>query len=511
MSKPTAIIIGAGAGGLATANLLASTGWQVSVFEQFDKSGGRAGLLEQDGFRFDTGPSWYLMPEVFEHYFALLGREVGAYLDLKQLDPAYRVYYDYHQPITIHSNRDKDNATFAAIEPGADRALSKYLHSSERAYNLAIKYFLYNTFRSKTSFMKAEVLAHAPSFARSLVESLDSFVSRSFSALPLQQILQYPAVFLATQPRSAPALYHLMSHLDFNQGVFYPKGGIYELIKSLESIGRELGVAYHFNAPVSHIVTSQRHATGITLADGTTYTADVVISNTDLHFTETVLLDRDAQSYPESSWKKRTSGPSALLMYLGVIGELPDLTHHNLLFMKAWKENFESIFGSQQWPDRPSMYVCKASATDPSVAPVGHENVFVLVPLPATTDYPSEKLTSYAARCIDSIASICQIPDLASRIVYQKLYGPADFESQLNAWHGSALGLGHILRQSAFFRPANRSRKIRNLYYVGGDTQPGIGLPMCLISAELVYKYLTDDRSPGPLRSLRTPIGGWHV
>jgi phytoene desaturase len=509
--KPSAVIVGAGAGGLAIANLLAYAGWKVSVYEQQERAGGRASVLEIDGFRFDTGPSWYLMPEVFEHYFSLLDRQVSSYMELSKLSPAYKVFYDYHEPITIRTDKSLDEATFEDVEPGSDTKLAAYLSSAERAYRLAKKYFLYNTFQSKRSIFHPEVLRHGLQLTRNLSQSLESFVEHTFTELPLQQILEYPAVFLATSPTKAPALYHLMSHLDFEQGVLYPTGGLYALIESLEAIGRELGVQYHFSAPVKAIKTSSNRADGIILTDGKEIKADIIISNADLHYTETMLLPKEAQSYPERSWRRKTSGPSALLLYLGVRGKLPNLVHHNLLFMKDWKANFAAIFESKNWPDKPSMYICKPSATDAMVAPDGYENVFVLVPLPAKTDYRPVELEQYAERCIELIAQTCELPGLVKDIVLKRMYGPADFAEQLHAWQGSALGLGHTLFQSAFFRPANRSRKLSNLYYVGGDTQPGIGLPMCIIGAELVYKYLINDRSAGPLTSLRRPSGGWHV
>jgi phytoene desaturase len=502
--KPTAVIVGAGTGGLAVANMLCKSGWQVDVYEQHAKAGGRAGLIEIEGFRFDSGPSWYLMPEVFEHYFSLLDRTIADYITLTRLKPAYKVFYDYHDPITI-------TATFAAIEPGADKQLAKYLVSSEGAYRLAKKYFLYNTFQSKTTLLQPEIIRHSVTLGRLLSQSLKGFVEGSFKQLPLQQILQYPSVFLATSPTKAPALYHLMSHLDFEQGVFYPEGGIYAFIEALQSVGTELGVRHHFNAPVRRIISNAHRATGIELENGAIKQADIVISNTDLHFSETQLLEPAAQTYSEASWKKRSSGPSMLLMYLGVSGKLPKLGHHNLVFMKAWQENFEAIFGTKTWPEKPSMYISKPSATDKTVAPAGQENVFVLVPLPAKLVYTQEQLENYAEQCLGLVAELCKIPDLKKRIVVKRLYGPKDFAQQLHAWQGSALGLGHTLWQSAFFRPANRSRKLTNLYYVGGDTQPGIGLPMCLISAELVYKYLTADRSAGPLSSLKPVDESWHV
>lgn len=239
-----------------------------------------------------------------------------------------------------------------------------------------------------------------------------------------------------------------------------------------------------------------------------TVDADVVVSAADLHHTETTLLPAAQQTYPEKYWKKRVPGPSALLLYLGVEGGLPQLEHHTLLFTSDWRDNFGRIFGAEtSIPSPASLYVCKPSATDGSVAPEGHENVFVLVPIPADVSIGKgglegggdARVEDLADEVIAQIAQWAGIPDLAERIVVRRSYGPQDFAEDLNAWRGTSLGPAHILKQSAFFRGANRSAKVEGLYYAGSSTVPGIGIPMCLISAELIIKRLRGDTSTGPL------------
>lgn len=496
------VIIGAGVGGLATAALLAQAGYAVEVYEGRKQVGGRAGLEEVNDFRFDTGPSWYLMPEVYQQYFALLGERVEDHLQLTKLQPAYRVFYDYRQPLTIEGDIEHDTALFEQLEPGAGTAIREYLDQAERTYELAKRYFLYNPFTNWRTLLAPELLRHSRQLIRLLTQSLDAYVRSRLHQLALQQILEYPAVFLGTSPFSAPAMYHLMSYLDFKQGVYYPQGGIYEVVRVLQRMAEQRGVRVHTDSPVAGILTEQHRATGIRLMDGQEVPADVVISNADLHHTETELLPAADRSYPESFWQQRTAGPSALLIYLGVRGELPQLVHHNLLFVERWRENFAAIFESKQWPDRPSLYLCRPSATDSSVAPSGMENLFVLVPLPAGVYKSPDELEAYADHCLQLISEQCTIPDLPARVIYRKLYSAADFASDLHAWQGTALGMAHLLRQSAFFRPSNQSKKVPNLYYVGGDVQPGVGLPMCLIGAQLVYKRLHGISSAGPLDSI---------
>ena len=509
MTPKNVSIIGGGIGGLATANLLAKAGYQVTVYESREQLGGRMGLLEKDGFRFDTGPSWYLMPEVYDHYFKVLGTSADEQLQLTKLTPAYQVFLqDEAAPVIITGDETTDAATFEKRQAGAGKALSRYLDSAEKTYYLSLKHFLYTTFERPLGLVKPDVLKNGLAMVKAAGQPIDKFVSKYVQDLGLRQILEYPAVFLGSSPFSAPALYHLMSYLDFRQGVFYPQGGLYAVTEAMTKLGDELGVQYRLNQPIAAIETSGGQATGVRLADGTVVPSDIVISNADLHFTQTKLLPPAAQDYPEKYWQKRQVGPSALLMYLGVKGALPQLQHHNLFFVKNWRQNFTAILAAKDWPTPASIYVSKSSATDPSVAPAGSENVFVLVPLPAKPNLHDKDLEKYADIYLDQIAEQAGIPDLKKRITTRQLFGPNDFVTQYNAWQGTALGLSHELNQSALFRPKTRSKKLKNLYYVGANVQPGIGVPMCLISAELVYKQIVGDKSNGPLpAAITTPLG----
>ncbi len=497
MAKPKAIIIGGGISGLATANLLACKGYDVVVLEQSDQLGGRAGLLEVDGFRFDTGPSWYLMPEVFEHYFSLFGRKTSDYYQLKRLNPAYRIFPESGQPVTITSDLETDATTFDALEPGTGASLKRHVARAEKLYELATDHFLYIDRVVPRSFLSRQVLGSISSLPKSVY--LNNYINRQFKHPVLRQILQYQSVFLGVSPYETPSLYALMAYLDFKQGVYYPQGGMYEVIAGLVKLGRELGVNYQTGIAVQHITTADGKARAVVLGDGSEMTADIVVSAADLHHTEQKLLSKPDRSINPKFWTKAKSSPSALLMYLGVKGDLPELSHHNLIFTTDWQKNFGDIFERVQWPHPASMYVSVPSKTDPSVAPAGNSNVFVLVPLPPNSYLSEVEQSEQAEAYLDELAHALGIADLKKRIVYKKLFGPADFRDQLNSWQGNALGLGHSWGQSAWFRPSVKSKKLSNMYYVGGSVRPGIGLPMCLISAQLVIKNLTGDKSAGPL------------
>ncbi|WP_081744805.1 phytoene desaturase family protein [Arthrobacter sp. H14] len=510
-------IIGAGVAGLAGAALLSKAGYSVTVLEKQPEPGGRAGSWEHDGFRFDTGPSWYLMPDVFHHFFALLGTSTSQQLDLLTLDPAYRVFFqDEKASVDMHHGKERNVATFEGLERGAGAALERYLESAKKTYHLAKKYFLYTSFASFRPLLTPEVLRNLPQLARLLLQPLDRFAARYVKDGRLQKILGYPAVFLGSAPNLAPSMYHLMSHLDLAGSVLYPQGGFTSLVDSLRSLAQQHGARVICNANVTEILTApgkgsrngKAQVSGVRYADadGTAHTsaADIVVSAADLHHTETRLLPEKLRTYPARYWKKRVPGPGALLLLLGVEGKLPELVHHNLLFTTDWTKNFKSIFGREPAiPDPASLYVCKPSASDPTVAPAGDENLFVLVPIPADISLGSggiagggdSQLEQLAEVVIAQIAEWTGVKDLRRRITVRKSIGPGDFAADFNAWNGTALGPAHTLRQSAFLRGRNMSSKVQGLYYCGGSTIPGVGLPMCLISAEILLKRLTGDTS----------------
>jgi phytoene desaturase len=517
------VIIGGGIGGLASAALLAREGHNVVLLEQRSEFGGRAGSWERDGFRFDTGPSWYLMPEVFDHFYKLLGTSAAAELQLVQLDPAYRVYAEGEkEPVDVAADVHETLDRFERLEPGSALRVAKYLDRARTIYDLAKQRFLYSTFVKLGPVFRGEVLANGPRLARLLLEPLEKLVNRTVRDIRLRQVLGYPAVFLGSAPALAPSMYSLMSHLDLVDGVLYPVGGFTEVIGSIEKLARLAGAELRADAAVRRIVVVDGKATGVELADGELVVADLVVSAADLHHTETELLaDPESRTYPEEYWRNAVAGPSAVLLYLGVEGDLPELEHHTLFFAREWSAGFEAIFGSPaRVPETPSFYVCKPSGVDPSVAPDGTENVFVLVPLPADPGLGhggidgagDELIEQLADQVIARMAEWAGIPDLATRVVLRRTVGPADFADDLNAWKGTALGLAHVLKQSAFFRPGNASKRVTGLYYVGSSTIPGIGLPMCLISAEVLVKRLRGDTTAGPLpeplKKVTTTVAG---
>ncbi|MDN5630923.1 phytoene desaturase family protein [Glutamicibacter protophormiae] len=525
------VVIGGGFAGVATAGLLARDGHSVTLLEQQDTVGGRSGRWSAEGFSFDTGPSWYLMPEVIDRWFTLMGTSAAEQLDLRRLDPGYRVFFEDHlaePPTDVVTGHAQE--LFDSLDPGSSSALRAYLDSGAQVYELAKKHFLYTDFAHPLDLVRPEVLRNLPRLATLLGTSMKNYVARRFPEPRQRQILGYPAVFLGASPGSAPAMYHLMSHLDLTDGVQYPMGGFAALVDAMERLVRAAGVEIVTGATVTGIEVApeprsprsrlaaararRRTAgtvTGVTYrtAPGTdpdgvvagaevTVPADVVVGAADLHHLQTRLLPGPFRA-PESRWKRRDPGPSGVLVCLGVRGKLPQLAHHNLLFTADWDENFGRIESGADLAEETSIYVSMTSATDPGTAPEGDENLFILVPSPAALEWGhggttapgvdepgSAQVERVADAAIAQLARWADIPDLASRIVVRRTYGPEDFAVAVNAWRGSLLGPGHVLTQSAMFRPGVTDRGIRGLFYAGSSVRPGIGVPMCLISSEVV-------------------------
>lgn len=514
------VIVGGGVAGLATAALLAREGHHVRLLERHTAVGGRAATVEKAGFRFDAGPSWYLMPGVFDHFFELLGTSAVDQLDLRTLDPGYTVFSAPQHDgdvtsLSVPYGFERVEEVVEGLEPGSSKRLRNYIRSARSTMEMAEKYFLYNPFTKWRSLLAPEVIRSLPRLLSLLTVPLQRFINRRFQHPVLRQILGYPAIFLGTDPRTAPSMYHLMSALDLDDGVLYPMGGFAEVVERLRSLAVEQGVDIVTGAEVTQILT-QREPHGLSVCgvkwhdtDGVEHIehANLVVSAADLHHTETVLLEPEARTYPESWWSKLESGPGAVLVLLGVDGELPELPHHSLFFTRDWDTNFDAIFGrDKRVPEPASIYVCKPSATDAQVAPAGHENLFVLIPVPADVQVGAggdmgagdAAVEQAADRAIDQIASWAGVSDLRDRIVTRTTIGPADFARNYSSWMGGMLGPSHVLKQSAMFRAQNESKRVDNLYYAGATTAPGVGVPMCLISAELVVKRIRGDHSAGP-------------
>ena len=489
MVKRKAVVIGAGVGGLASAALLARAGLQVTVLEKNDSVGGRARIWKEGGFTFDMGPSWYLMPDVFESFFALFGRRREQYYRLEELSPYYRVFFQPREWVDVTSDRSQVLELFESFEAGGAKQLEKYLDRARYKYDVAMKEFLYRDYGSVFDFLNARMLIEGTRL--NVFGRLDRSVRRYFSDRRARQILEYAMVFLGTSPQAAPALYSIMSHVDLNLGVHYPIGGLSAVSTGIAKLAEEQGAQIRLDAEVKRIRVDEGsgRATRVVTAEDE-LEADVVLVNADYAFSETNLLERKFQSLPAGYWKRRVFAPSMFILYLGLNRSLKNLVHHNLYFSEDWYQHFDTIFKVPSWPQEPCFYLSCISKTDLKMAPKGHENVFVLVPVAPGLDDSESFRERYAEQVIEHIEKVIG-EEIRSSIVVRRIFSHRDFIGDYNAYLGTALGLAHTLSQTAFFRPAFRSKKVENLYYAGQYTHPGVGVPMVLIAAQVAAGLIT--------------------
>jgi phytoene desaturase len=490
LAQSEVTVVGGGFGGLSTACYLADAGADVRVLEKNEQLGGRASRLHAEGFRFDMGPSWYMMPDVFERFFGHFGRQPGDYYDLEQLDPHYRIFFKDGDRCDARGDPEYMRDLFESYEDGAGEAFDEYLATSERHYETAMEDFVYEDRSRLRDFVDPDVVRATP-VGLTLLRSMQSHVGKYFDNTKLEQIMQYTLVFLGGAPQNTPALYNIMSHVDFNLGVYYPDGGMGKVVDGVVDMGRELGVTYETGREVVEI-TRRRDGFLVETADWT-YEPDSVVCNADYAHVEQDLLPEHERQYDDDYWEGRTYAPSAFLIYLGVEGDVDPLAHHTLVFPEDWDRHFEQIFDDPSWPDEPAYYICVPSQTDDSVAPAGHSNLFVLVPVaPGLHDGDSIRET-YRDRIVADIAEHTGV-DLRDRIVVEEQFSVSDFGDRYNATEGTALGLAHTLRQTSLLRPGNRSSAVDGLYFTGSFTTPGVGVPMCLISGEHTANALIEDQ-----------------
>ena len=486
-----AVVVGAGFGGLSAAALLARDGFDVTVLEKNAQPGGRARVLREEGFSFDMGPSWYLMPDVFERFFAEFGKSPEDFYELVRIDPSYRIFFADGTMTDVSASLEDNLGLFDSFEANGGEKLREYLERAERHYNLAMDELIYREYGSILDILSGRLVLEG--FRMPLFGNIEGFVSKSFSSEKAKRILEYSIGFIGGSPHNTPALYYIMNHVDLKLGVWYPdEGGIGRVVEAIHDLAVQNGAEFRFNAPVTKIEVDGKKAKRI-LTDEGAYEADIVVVNADYPHSELELLDEQHRTYDEGYWESRVIAPSALVLYVGIDRGLEMLQHHNLYLAEDWDKGFDTLFDPKKaaWPETPSYYVNVTSKTDDTVSPEGGETLFVLVPLAAGLEDTPELREKYYSKVMGHLEGLAGEP-IMGREVVKRIYCVDDFRRDYNAYKGTALGLTHTLRQTALFRPSHRSRKVDNLYYTGHYTHPGIGMPMAIISSQILCKTLTE-------------------
>jgi len=490
---PRVVIIGAGFGGLSLAALLAKDGYAVQVLEKNDDVGGRAMVYSDQGHTFDMGPSWYLMPDVFETFFQRLGVDSDSLFSLVRLDPSYRIFFGPGDYLDISADLEANIDLFERVEAGAGEQLRSYLSKAAYEYDVAVNEFLYRNYLTVFDFFNKRTMTEGRKLH--VFENLARYTKRYFASERLRKVLSYSMVFLGGSPSNTPALYSILSHVDFNLGVWYPMGGMGVVVQALRKIAEDNGAQVLTGQEVTAISVQGGKAVGV-YAGEEFFPADVVVANADYPHVELSLLPRHSRSYSERYWRTRTLAPSAFMLYLGFNRRLPGLEHHSLSFEYDWEEHFNSIFAKPNWPSRPSYYLACPSKTDPSVAPPGGETVVMLVPVASGLEDSDEVRERFTEQMLDYLEHLVG-EELRSSITVCTPFSQRDFRATFNAYQGTALGLSHTLMQTAVFRPRHRSRRVSNLFYSGQYTHPGIGMPMTLIASTLVHEVICKESACG--------------
>jgi len=482
-------VIGSGFGGLAAAALLAKQGHDVTVLEKNSQPGGRARVYREDGYSFDMGPSWYLMPDVFEAFFREFDKNPSDYYDLLRIDPSYRIFFDGEGVTDVSASLESNLDLFDSFEEKGGEKLKDYLSQAERHYRIAMDEMLYKEYDRIWDLFSGKLALEG--FKLPLFNNIDGYVSKWFKSSKSKKILEYSIGFIGGSPQNTPALYYIMNHVDFKLGVWYPAdGGISRVVDALVALGKGYGVEYRYDSEVTRLEIEGKRIKRVHMGDDS-IEPDIVVVNADYPHSELDLIDKKHQTYDEEYWDKRVMAPSALVLYIGLDKKLPKLLHHNLFLTEDWDKGFESVFDPKKarWPETPSYYINVTSKTDPTVAPEGGETIFVLVPLaPDLVDTP-EIREKYYRKLVGHMETLAGEPILGHEVV-KRIYCVNDYREDYNAYKGTALGLTHTLMQTALFRPSHKSRKVDNLYYTGHYTHPGIGMPMCLISSQVLVKTI---------------------
>lgn len=512
--KKSALVIGAGIGGIATAARLARQGFNVTVLEKESTPGGRCNQIVRDGHRFDIGPTLFLMPEIWEETFAVLGEKMSNHLELRRIDPTYKVHFDDGLKLALTSNLGDMQIQLENVEKTAFTGFLAYIAEGSKHYKMSVEKFVgrnfYNIFEY-FSLGNLPLLFHLKALQKHYANA-----SRFFKDERLKAAFTFQNMYLGLSPYDAPATYSLLQYTELAEGVWYPLGGMYAGIQALVRIAEKLGVKFIYDAPVRKINTGKsRHAgwrrmrswnvEGVVLEDGREFKANIVVGNADLPYIYKELLPKNNES---KKLDKKLYTCSTIMFYWGVDKEYPQIAHHNVFLGGDYKASFDQIFEDHTLPEVPSFYVHAPARTDNAAAPTGQDTLYVLVPvghLDARTEQDWESLVNRARQTVfRRLSKEMGVEDLHEHIKFEIVYQPKTWKERFNLERGAAFGLSHNFWQVGYLRPQNRHKQYKNLYFTGASTHPGTGLPIVLLSARLTTERILKDFSTIAVQNVNT-------
>ncbi len=491
--RKTAIIIGAGIGGLATSIFLAKQGYSVSIFEKNSAPGGRCGQLIRDGHRFDLGATMLMMPGVYHEVFDLLGMELREGKDILPLETLYTIFFDDCSSLAFSADSEKMRQQLEKIEPGSFVKEREYVESGYRIYNLGMSrlvarnfYNLFQMVNLKNIPLLFQLKAFTPHYR---------YAGRFFRNERLRMAYTFQNIYVGQNPFNSPALFSMIPAAELTEGSFFPaSGGMFNIVERLLDEARRQGVKISFNKPVGRIAVEGRRAKGIVFPDGTTAEADIVISNADLPYSYRQLLPDKRKAARIDRLKFSCS---AITFHWGVDKSYPQLDQHNVFLSDNFREGLEKIFREKSVGNEPCFYVHAPARHDPAAAPPGQETISVEVGTGHIDNLRHQDWNEIRDRTRKAVLDRLRkqgLEDLEDHIKFEICHTPESWETGCNISRGSVFGsLGHNIFQMGYFRPHNRHDKYLNLYFTGGSTHPGNGIPNVLLSAKLVYERILKE------------------
>lgn len=491
------IIVGAGPGGLSAGMLLAHAGYQVEIYERKYTVGGRNAAIRLGDFTFDTGPTFLMLLEVLEELFTITGRSIDDYLDIRDIDPFYRLKF-FHKDIEFFPtrNRQKMREHIASVFPGDEENYEKYLKKEAVKFEKLFE-CLKIPYHSPLHFLRKRFIRAIPEF--NIGKTLYQKLSEYFIHDEMRISMTFQAKYLGMSPWQCPGAFTILSFIEHNGGVHHTIGGLNKISEAMAEVIEEEGGKIYLNTEVAEIIISDKTARGVRLTDGQEVGADYVIINADFAYAMTSIVNKkDRKKYTDQDLSKRDYSCSTFMLYLG-LGKKYDIPHHNIFFADDYKTNVETIYGKKTLPEDISFYIQNPSVIDPTLAPEGKSSIYVLVPISNTTaniDWEKEK-QGFRDLVIQKIKNRTELKDIEEFIEAEKIITPKDWEDTYNVYRGATFNLSHKLTQMLYFRPHNKFQECSNCYITGGGTHPGSGLPTIYQSGRIAANLIIQDHKMG--------------
>ncbi|MDZ4848195.1 MAG: phytoene desaturase family protein [Pirellulaceae bacterium] len=492
MTAKKVIVIGAGPGGLATAMQLAKAGLDVTLLEAMDRVGGRSSAIEADGFRFDVGPTFFLYPRILQEIFASVGRDLFHEVPMHRLDPQYRITFGIGGQLDCTPDLAKMEKQVAAISPIDVGSLRRYLDDN-RVKLKKFRPILESPFNGPLDLLRPSLMAAAAYLKpwKSLGRELEGY----FKDPRLVLAFSFQAKYLGMSPFKCPSLFSILSFLEYEHGVFHPMGGCARVHERMAEIATEMGVDIRVNEPVKELVFQGRQVVGVKSAEKT-YPSDAIVINADFAAAMQQLVPNHLRRrWSDAKLAKKKFSCSTFMMYLGIEGRYDELAHHTIHIARDYPKNLREIEDKKILPMEPSVYIHNPSLIDPSLAPTGKSSLYVLVPVPhlsKATPWDENQKQAYrevAMRRLEELG----LSDLRSRIRFEKIVTPLDWQDNFKVYRGATFNLAHNLGQMLHRRPHNRFEELDGVHLVGGGTHPGSGLPVIYESSRITSRQLLEE------------------